>query len=412
MPARHPRVRQGALGLVVAVAASAAVAIVAASPAEARQSVGSVGQTLVAAGRPLGLENRAHDPVQLAMDDMVATDRYPGALASVTGRDGAVHNYTSGVADLRTGARMPADGQVRIASNTKSFTAVVVLQLVAEGKIALDAPVETYLPNLLRGDGIDGRTITVRQVLQQNSGLPEYADVVVGDFESFRHRYTDPRTLLDVALAKKASFAPGQRWEYSNTNYIVAGLLIEKVSGRPVAEQITDRIINRIGLRHTYFPAVGEQGIRERHPQGYQVFRYGEAPVDVTELDPSWGWAAGQMISTPSELNRFFTALVSGRLLPAAQLAEMRGNTLDAASHLWPGARYGLGLIGTPLSCGGTAWGHGGDIPGFQTRDAVTDDGRAVTLAINEEPQAADASSGQEMLGRELRFIDQALCQR
>ncbi|OLB74463.1 MAG: serine hydrolase [Actinobacteria bacterium 13_2_20CM_2_71_6] len=329
------------------------------------------------------------DVVQRDLDVLVRDDKFPAALAAVQRRDGRIHNYTAGVADLKTRAKVPVDGYVRIGSNTKTFTAVVVLQLVGEGKVDLDAPIETYLPGLIRGDGIDGRHITVRQLLQHTSGLPNYTNVLANGALPFQHVYFEPRQLLDMALAQKATFPPGTGWRYSNTNYVVAGLLIEKVTGRPLIEEITDRTINRIGLRHTYFPNVGDQSIREPHPKGYHADDPNKPLTDVTEWDPSVGWAAGQISSTPSDLDRFFTALLTGKLLKPEQLKQMR-TTVDAPGF-FPGARYGLGLISTPLSCGGLAWGHGGDIPGYSTINAATDDGRAAAIAVTQLPGAQAA---------------------
>ncbi|GAA2263961.1 serine hydrolase domain-containing protein [Kitasatospora cystarginea] len=341
----------------------------------------------------------ALDPVQQGVNALVRTNA-PAALASVTDRDGRTRTYTAGVGDLATGAKVPKDGQVRIGSNTKTFTAVVVLQLVGEGKIGLDASVDTYLPGLVRGDGIDGRRITVRQLLQHTSGLPNYLKYI--DFAADQHRYFDARDLLDIALQYKADFSPGTKWEYSNTNYILAGLIVQKVTGRPLAEEIDQRIIKSIGLRHTYFPAPGDTAIREPHPEGYFRASAGAPLRDVTDLDPSMGWSAGQMISTDSDLNRFFTALLAGRLLPAAQLAEMR-TTLPAES-LGPGARYGLGIVSRPLSCGGVYWGHGGDIPGYETRVGATDDGRTASVAVTSMSPDRAASMRVESV------VDNALC--
>ncbi|MEU9089032.1 serine hydrolase domain-containing protein [Streptomyces sp. NPDC048428] len=320
------------------------------------------------------------DSVQQALNALVRDDGMPAALASVQDRNGRTRTYTAGVGDLTTGSKVPRDGQVRIGSNTKAFTAVVVMQLVGEGKIGLDATVDTYLPGLVRGEGIDGRRITVRQLLQHTSGLPEYGIHV--DDDEIRNRYFEPRELLDIALRYKADAVPGTTWGYSNTNYVLAGLIVQKVTGRPLAEEMDRRIIKRIGLRHTYFPSLGEMTIREPHPRGYHR-NPADGPLrDFTEMDPSAGWAAGQLISTNSDLNRFFTALLGGRLLPAAQLAEMR-TTVPAGTS---GLRYGLGLTSRPLSCGGVYWGHGGDIAGYETRGGVTDDGRAANLAVTSIP--------------------------
>ncbi|WP_098893512.1 MULTISPECIES: serine hydrolase [Streptomyces] len=316
------------------------------------------------------------DTVQQSLNALVRDGGAPAALASVKGPGGRDRTYTAGTGDLATGAPVPVDGQVRIGSNTKTFVAVVVLQLVAERRVSLDAFVDTYLPGLVRGKGIDGRRITVRHLLQQTSGLPEYTSRLGDDV-----RYYAPRELLATALRHPADFAPGKRWKYSNTNYVLAGLIVQKITGRPLADEIDRRIIQRIGLRHTYFPAPGDATIREPHPHGYYQ-ESAQTPLrDITEMDPSWGWAAGQMISTNSDLNRFFTALLTGRLLPAPQLARMR-STVPAEATFGPGARYGLGLVSRPLPCGGLSWGHGGSFPGYETRGGVTEAGRAANVAV------------------------------
>ncbi|MGW0748034.1 serine hydrolase domain-containing protein [Streptomyces sp. NPDC002587] len=338
------------------------------------------------------------DAVQQSLNALVRDDGTPAALASVKDRDGRTRTYTAGLGDLATGAPVPLDGQVRIGSNTKTFVAVVVLQLVAERRMDLDASVDTYLPGLVRGDGIDGRRITVRRLLQHTSGLPDYSNHLGDDV-----RYYAPRELLDIALRHPADFAPGTSWKYSNTNYVLAGLIVQKVTGRPLAEQIDRRIIKRIGLRHTYFPAPGDTSIREPHPQGYYR-ESADAPLrDITEIDPSWGWAAGQMVSTASDLNRFFGALLAGRLLPPAQLAQMR-STVPAEATFGPGARYGLGLVSRPLPCGGLAWGHGGSFPGYETRGGATDDGRAANVAVT--VQLTDEADRRNLE----RAADTALC--
>ncbi|MEV6731638.1 serine hydrolase domain-containing protein [Streptomyces sp. NPDC051364] len=345
-----------------------------------------------AAGKP--------DTVQQGLSALVRDDGVPGALAAVKGLDGRTRNYTAGVGDLATRAKVPADGQVRIGSSTKTFTAVVVLQLVGEGRIGLDSPVETYLPGLLRGDGVDGRAITVRQLLQHTSGLPNYTEYL--DIPALRYRYVEPRELLDTALAHKSEFPPGTQWKYSNTNTVVAGLIIQKVTGRPLADQITERVVDRIGLRHTYFPAPGDRTIKEPHPKGYGRLTADGPLEEYTEMDPAWGWAAGQLISTNGDVNKFYGALLAGRLLAPEQLAQMR--TTVPAEYLGPGARYGLGLVSRPLSCGGLYWGHGGDIPGYETRGGATEEGRAVSVAVTTMAKDEAAAHRVEAV------VDKAFC--
>src|SRR6185369_16451238 len=140
------------------------------------------------------------------------------------------------------------------------------------GRIDLDATVEHYLPGVVRGNGNDGNRITVRQLLQQTSGLPDYDDVIFTkpeDLVGLSHAYFEPRRLVDAALTRPPQFTPGSKWEYSNTNYILAGLIAEQVAERPIGELITQRIIEPLHLRDTYWPGVGEQRLRGNHPEGY-----------------------------------------------------------------------------------------------------------------------------------------------
>ena len=362
---------------------------------------------LVVAGAPSANADhgtaKTRTVVQKGLDGLVRDDGFPAALASLRDSSGHTRNYTAGVGDLKTGSKVPVDGQVRIASASKMYTATVVLQLVGEGRIGLDAPIEKYLPGLVRGDGIDGRKITVRQLLQHTSGLPNYS-AAMPKFSQWRHTYVEAHDLLDMALKEKASFAPGDGWEYSNTNYTLAGLIVQKVTGRPIGEEITNRIIKRIGLRHTYWPGAGDQTIRESHPHGYASDTPGGPLVDATELDPSWGGAAGQLIARPSDVNRFLTALLDGRLLKPQQLKQMR--TTVAAGGLPTGWRYGLGIVEMPLSCGGVAWGHGGDFDGYENRNGVTADGRSVTVAVTALPSSAESAEHVNAV------LDSALCTR
>ncbi|WP_112249233.1 serine hydrolase domain-containing protein [Kribbella monticola] len=347
--------------------------------------------------------SRPHNAVQDNLNKLVQGNSFPGAIATVRDRSGHVRTYTAGVADRTTGARIAPGSRVRIGSNTKPFTSTVILQLVGEGKIGLDTPIEKYLPGMVRGDGIDGRHITVRQLLQHTSGIPDYDDILV-DFLPLQHTYWEPREIVDVALRRKASFPPGTSWEYSNTNYILAGLIAQKVTGRPIGEEITRRVINRAGLRDTYWPSLGDQRILGPHPHGYYKTTPNGKETDVTELDPSLGWSAGQMISTPADLNRFFTALIDGKLLKPAQLKEML-TTVDAPDFdVVSGSRYGLGIAQLKLSCGGTAWGHGGDIFGFETRNAVTTDGREAAVAVTAMPTTIEDAK------RVAKSLDTALC--
>jgi D-alanyl-D-alanine carboxypeptidase len=254
----------------------------------------------------------------------------------------------------------------------------------------------------------------VRQLLQHTSGLPEYTTGLPVDIEEFQHAYRSPRDLLDLALAQPARFAPGEKWEYTNTNYLLLGLLIERMTQRPIFEEITERIIEPLDLEHTYFPTVGEQGFRGEHPRGYHVDADGEQ-IDVTELDPSWGWAAGQIIASPSDLNVFAQAVLDGRLLSEEMMTEMQ-TTVPSDESLWPGAQYGLGLERYPLTCGGEIWGHGGDIHGFETRNGVASDGTAFSVAVTSLPWGFIDQEDEEELTTAYKAVtetvDAAFCEK
>ncbi|MGA4838147.1 serine hydrolase domain-containing protein [Streptomyces sp. G45] len=358
--------------------------------------------TAVTAGLAAPATAAGPDPVRQDLETLVRSGEAPGALASVKDAHGKFRTYTAGVGDRDTQAKVPRDGQVRIGSVTKTFTAVTVLQLVREGEISLEGHVEDYLPGVVRGESIDGRAITVRQLLQHTSGLPDFEDDVTDDI--LERRYLSPRDSLDIALTHKAVFEPGTKWSYSNTNYLVAGLIVQKVTGRPLPEVIAQRILKPTGLRHTYFPAPGETTLREHHPRGYREDSPGAPLRDVTEIDPSAAWAAGAMVSTPSDLNRFYSALLKGDLLAEPQLKEM----LTSVPIKTGEDRYGMGLgiMKVRLSKDCVVWGHSGGIPGYGTWAGATEDGRAASVAMTREPTTSEAVAHLEGV------VDAALCRR
>ena len=390
--------RRSVVWRVLAVPVAAAIALGAAGGGGAASAAPSKGEAESLKSRAQGLVG----------------DGYPAALAAVSDSKGESAGVAVGKGNLETGQAPPMDGEVRIGSNTKTFVAVVVMQMVQEGKVGLDEPIENYLPGLIKGEGIDGSKITVRQLLQHTSGLPEYTDTTPGSGDIFqiKDHYIPPRDLLDTALGKPAAFEPGTQWKYTNTNYVVLGMLVERVSQRPVGEQIDQRIVKKLGLSHTYFPAPGDKSIKGTHPQGYHLNGEGKL-ADITEMDPAWAWAAGAMVSTPSELNTFFQAVFDGRLLSQASIDEMKKGVDTGAG----GAVYGLGLIGTPLSCGGTSWGHNGGIHGYRTYDAVGPDGTAVTVAVTALPTAIADQSNPESSAKEKEqrlkdAVDATLCHK
>ncbi|GAA2097956.1 serine hydrolase domain-containing protein [Actinomadura alba] len=384
-------------GSVLALAAATTVtaAAIAVTPAGAATTTVTGAAVTGESTRPVG-GRPAHGcgdrrAVQRALDTLTGTYGLAGAAVEVAGPGCGRWTSASGVADVRTGRPMSAGQRVRIGSTTKTFTATVVLQLAAEGLVELDAPVERYLPGLIRGNGHDGRAITVRGLLRHTSGLPDHVSALDWTrLDTFRFRRFEPREQVAVALALPR---PGSAWNYSTTNYVIAGMLIEKVTGHGVTEEVTRRIIRPLGLRGTYWPG-GSTRIRGPHPRGYTLVTEAGGDTrrtDVTEFDMSYGGAGGALVSTLADENRFFAALLGGRLLPPVRLAQMVRTVPADPERTWPGARYGLGLFSTPLRCGGRYWGHGGTVPGYDTAGGITADGRRVQLVLNQNIDSAEA---------------------
>ncbi|WP_258052658.1 serine hydrolase, partial [Streptomyces sp. Ru73] len=313
----------------------------------------------------------------------------PGA-AALTTRDGRVYasRFTAaGVADVRTDRPIEPADHFRAGSLTKTFIATVVLQLTAEHRLSLDDTVGDLLPGLVPG-ATDPRAVTVRELLDHTSGLynytadPELSRELHGaGFTAHRYDTHTPDELLRTALSHPPEAAPGARYAYSNTNYLVLGQIIEAVTGNGYAAEAERRIIRPLGLTGTSFPGTDP---RLPRPYGRGYSQVGAERVDSTSLDPSRAGAAGELITTLGDLNRFFAALLGGRLLPPRQLAEMRDEK-DT------GGVYGLGLYGTRLPCGVTVWGHDGDINGSYAQTAATGDGRHVlTVRLNTDRPEAD----------------------
>ncbi|WP_416972311.1 serine hydrolase domain-containing protein [Streptomyces sp. 4F14] len=261
------------------------------------------------------------------------------------------------------GAGISPDDHFRAGSVTKTFVATVVLQLAAQHRLSLSDPVERHLPGLVRGAGNDGRALTLRALLTHTSGLYDFTRTTRG---------TVPVTALGaVRLALTHPPADRGRFSYSNTNYVLLGLVVEQVTGRSYAAEAERRIIAPLRLAGTSFP-----GSRTSLPSPHGR-AYASDGSDVTDLDPRVAGAAGELVTTLADLDRFYAALLSGRLLPPHWLHEM----LDTrAAH----GSYGLGLFPTRLPCGVTVWGHDGRIPGSYVRTAATADGRHVlTFRVN-----------------------------
>ncbi|MFF8382275.1 serine hydrolase domain-containing protein [Streptomyces kanasensis] len=321
----------------------------------------------------------------------------------------------SGVGDLHSRRPVPRDGYLRLGSVTKTFVATVVLQLVDEGRLTLDRTVEELLPGVVSGAGIDGRKITVRDLLRHTSGLPDYtADVFpepsARTYHANRWRSYRPEQLVALAVRHEPAFPPGAGWAYSNTNYVLAGMIIRKVTGRSWEQQVHERVLRPLGLRRTDTPGAWPF-LPQPHASDYQQFAEDGPLVDTTiPYRPFDTGADGSMTGTAHELNRFFAALAGGRLLTPAALAAMRTTVpVPEGSGHPTGTRDGLGVFSTPLSCGGSYLGHGGSGFGYVVLAATTTDGRrTVTVSAHSRPADPAAAARQEGAQRDL--VDRALC--
>jgi D-alanyl-D-alanine carboxypeptidase len=353
-------------------------------------------------------ERSGYDREALQRDlDAVHNAGITGVLGEVRGRRGRLV-ARAGVADLRSRRPVPYRAYFRMGSSTKTFVATVILQLAGERRLSLDDTVEEWLPGVVAGDGNDGRQITVRQLLQHTSGLYDYLRdrrPTAEEFQRNRFRSYRPEELVAMALRHPPSFAPGTSWEYSNTNYVLAGMIIEKVTGRTWDREVRDRILRPLRLHHTFSPD-NSPFVPPPRATAYNQFTPGGPLVDVTTRNESWGDAAGNLITTTADLTRFWVALAQGELLRPAELAEMH-ETVPAAGFPIAGARYGLGILWLPLSCGGGYWTHGGDTLGYSTRGGVTPDGRRA-IAISLSTRVLDLRPSQVAD----QAVDHALCAR
>ncbi|WP_410566862.1 serine hydrolase domain-containing protein [Amycolatopsis sp. cmx-4-61] len=351
------------------------------------------------------------DPRQAALDAAVQAGNV--GMIAVAADPGGPWRGRAGVGDVVTGAKPDTGGRFRIASVSKTFTATLVLKLAAKGRLQLDHPVSEYLPGLLPYP----EPITVRQLLQHTSGLPrdlapQYTWTSLPEVDTERFEHFGEVEAIHDSTVQPLLFPPGTSWSYSNTGYNVLALLVEKLTGRRFEQVLADWITRPLHLADTFlprdFPLVPHPAIR-----GYeQLYPAPHGLTDVTVYNLSRYFGAGNIISSATDLNRFFHALLGGELLPPGLLAQMK-TTVE-----WPGQggvlSYGLGLMRISLAaiCGPGApdvWGHAGDVPGYSTWSMSDENAtHGITVAAGPDITASPAAESARVVAMVTEFCTPA----
>jgi D-alanyl-D-alanine carboxypeptidase len=283
----------------------------------------------------------------------------PGAVAAVRTPDGTWVS-TLGVANKASGKPMRANMHHRIGSITKTFTATLLLKADAQGRLSLDDTIDQYVKGVPNGD-----EITLRQMANMSSGIASYTDDEQWAKEALSHprKVWKPEKLARIGIEDSPVFAPGKGWQYSNTNYVLLGLVLEQVTGKPIGKLYQKEIIDPLHLRETSFPNT-DPAVPEPYDHGYTLQGQSKGKlVDATHWSPSWSWTAGAMISTAEDLLVYGRALsTGGGLLPREQQAERLTSFLYGLEPNTPQRAYGIGLVDQ------RGWlGHTGEVPGYNT---------------------------------------------
>lgn len=348
----------------------------------------ALAMTAGACGSSISDEVARDKAIDAGMASVVATG-IPGATLLI--RDGGSTNrVAAGVGDTTTKTPMKVDDRVRIGSLAKTYISVVVLQLADEKKLGLDDSVEKWLPGMVT----NGSKVTIRMLLNHTSGVANYeehpnymAPYMTGNLA----HETTPAQLVAMGNSLGPWFAPGASSRYSNTNYTLAGLVIEKVGGKTLAAQLDERIFKPLKLSSSYLPT--SPGLTGAHARGYYVMGPNGA-TDVTGFSPSIGWAGGGIVSTTDDVTTFYRALLEGKLLPAGLMAEMMTTVVDDKN----GVVYGLGIEKKDLPCG-PAWGHQGNFPGyFMESFSTVDAGKQFTAAYNLDPNSMEKAASEAVI--------------
>lgn len=361
-------------------AALAAVGGVSAAERERAAGPGGAAATVLREATASRLVRVAPAPVVKAADGVLAAGA-PGVAVSY--RDAkepsASWSLRRGVGDLADGAPIAPDASLRIGSVTKSYLATAVLGAVGEGRLSLDDTLGRWLPGVL--PRLDEGAITVRMLLDHTSGVPDPSPRLLAHPKLFGKGRVTPADLVAKARGLAPVAAPGKAFSYSNADYWLLAMILEKATGQSYTEQIGARVLRPLGLTHTVLPADTTR-LPRPFMHGYTL-RPGKPPLDVSAFNSSWASSSGGIVATTGDLGRFASALLGGRLLPPAQLAEMERGVRVPANPMGVSI-YGLGLTKLRLPCGVTLYGNMGGLVGYTTWMQSTADGRrTIVVAAN-----------------------------
>lgn len=309
-----------------------------------------------------------------AVQDVMRVAHVPGVTVGLWTPGKGQYVRSFGVADKATGRPMSPDLYMRIGSETKTFTVTALLELVDQGKVGLDDTIDKYVDGVPNGD-----RITLRELAGMRSGLFNYSedDDFFKAFTSDPQRPFTPRQLLAYAFGHPVLFPPGEKFDYSNTNLILLGLVVERISGRSLADYIQQGVLDPAGLGHTLFPRGNE--FPTPHAQGYTDQTASGEVEDAADWNPSWGWAAGAMISDLDDLRVWARTVATGQLPDGRTLISpaTQKQRLTTPPSSFPGAGYGLGIFDV------RGWiGHNGSLPGYESLTVYLPSARTTLVVL------------------------------
>ncbi|WP_207835986.1 serine hydrolase domain-containing protein [Williamsia soli] len=390
--------------------AIAAAAVLALSACTSQSPTGATDTSTTAAEPDYSAQLRSAIPA------VMKDNAIPGVVVMVQSPSRGDWTSTFGTAELGRDVPIEINDYLRIGSNTKTMTSTVILQLVQEGVLSLDDPISKFRPDVPGGDNI-----TIADLSEMRSGLYSYTfdPAFNATLDADPQKAWTPDELLAIAFSHPPNSAPDQVFDYSNTNIVLLGVVIEQLTGMSASEAFAQRIFEPLGLTHTHLPAPDDSSIPDTHPQGYQFGTNVETidsyavpaallpdalngtlkPLNQTDANPSWAWTAGGAISTPTDLATYVKALVRGGLLDD-ETQKLRLDSVQSMTSGTPsGVGYGLGIAQFAPGI----FGHDGQLPGFSTFMAYNiDTGDTIIIGTNLSASPVDGENAAVVVAKSI----------